>query len=152
MTADDVRFYKSLGICPVCRTNRLAPGKNQCFDCLERSRAYSARKRANMTEDERKESNERIRAMKHELYARRKAEGVCTRCGKGPLYDGTTLCMECAIKRRRNEKPRSNRTETEAEKYDRLVRQAAYMRSCWTGQNGRVIDWLWRAIRSEARR
>lgn len=105
-----------------------------------------------MTEDERKESNERIRAMKHELYARRKAEGVCTRCGKGPLYDGTTLCMECAIKRRRNEKPRSNRTETEAERYDRLVRQAAYMRSCWTDKRNRVIDMLWRAIRSEARR
>ena len=125
MTADDVRFYKSLGICPVCRTNRLAPGKNQCFDCLERSRAYSARKRGAMTEDERRESNERIRTMKRELYARRRAEGVCTRCGKGPLYDGTTMCMECAIKRRRNEYPGPSGIETGAERYARLLRPAA---------------------------
>ena len=152
MTADDVRFYKSIGICPVCRKNRLAPGKNQCFDCLERNRAYSARKRGAMTEEERKAENEKIRVLKRELYARRRAEGVCTRCGKGPLYDGTTLCMECAVKRRKSEKPRSVRTETEEQRYQRLVNQAAYMRSCWTGRNRRVIDWLWRAIRSEARR
>lgn len=51
-----------------------------------------------MTEDDKKQRNERLRIR----YQERKASGICVECGKKPALQGQTKCFECREKTRKN--------------------------------------------------
>ena len=63
------------GLCPDCRSPAAGDGTQRCQSCKERA-ASDARTRA----------------------AKRKAEGLCTKCGR-PAKPGYTLCADCLRKR-----------------------------------------------------
>ena len=67
--------WLSLGLCPKCREHRpVEPGKPACEQCIETRRRQF-----------------------RERYAKRKADGVCARCG-APIEPGVTgtRCRACS--------------------------------------------------------
>ena len=90
-------FYKSIGICIVCRKRAAEPNKTECIECAERSRIRQERKRKSLTEDEKKSLNKKIRESHKRLYEERKKNGLCTKCGRKAQY-GNRLCIECYVK------------------------------------------------------
>lgn len=93
----DYAFFKSRGVCPMCRKAPLAPGRAACFDCLERMRAYAARRRAARTKEQAAEDS-RLCSQRHkDLRARRRAAGLCIDCGK-PVLRGHVRCLDCNLK------------------------------------------------------
>lgn len=87
-------WYASHGICVRCRKEDALPGKKMCHECA----AYFANKNKGKTYDK-----ERHRKTSKESYENRKANGLCTKCGK-PLghSKSTTRCNECYQKHRRS--------------------------------------------------
>lgn len=86
--------YKELdewGICHRCKKRPKAPGKQYCFDCLEKIREIKASYIAEhpLSEDKKREYNEN----KVKEYARRKEAGLCVYCGKKPATHGR-FCYE----------------------------------------------------------
>lgn len=79
------------GICHRCQKKFKAPGKQFCFDCLEKIRELKASYRAehSLSEDKKKEYKEN----KVKEYARRKEAGLCVYCGKKPATHGR-FCYE----------------------------------------------------------
>ena len=73
-----------------------------CFNCPypdcinDYVRPYNADYRRKYQEEHREELNEKQR----QLRAERKANGICTSCGKRPVQEGKTKCMECLLKLR----------------------------------------------------
>lgn len=96
----DYEFFKSRGICPMCRKALLAPGRAACFDCLEMMRAYAARQRAARTKEQAAENNKLCSQRHKDLRARRKAAGLCIACGK-PALCGYVRCLDCNLKNNR---------------------------------------------------
>lgn len=89
-------IYKELGICVVCGKRETEPNRVSCFECLERDRRYMAMKRKKGLCD-----NNKINQAHRNLYAKRKEEGICTKCGKRKATNGI-LCLDCYVKSRRN--------------------------------------------------
>ena len=96
----DYVFFKSRGICPMCRKGPLAPGRAACFDCLETMRAYAARQRAARTKEQAAEDSKLCSQRHKDLRARRKAAGLCINCGK-PVLRGHVRCLDCNLKNNR---------------------------------------------------
>ena len=99
------------GLCPKCGKVPPAPGRSQCEPCLEKDRvagrARDARLRARgkprrnpakTREYERKRSRRQTEA--------RRAEGVCTACGKAPAAPGRASCEPCLEQRRAGDRAR----------------------------------------------
>lgn len=42
---ENIAFFKSIGICPVCGKNPIAPERCSCEKCLERGREYHRKKK-----------------------------------------------------------------------------------------------------------
>ena len=95
----------ALGLCPKCGKRPPAPERSQCEPCLEKDaaagRARDARLRAaglprRDPAREREYGRERTR---RQTEARR-AEGLCTACGKTQAVPGRASCEPCLEKRR----------------------------------------------------
>jgi hypothetical protein len=87
-------FYKEHGICVRCHHEKAIKGKTLCPECtdkvsVENKKRYLANK---------EKFNERKKKQHKDLYERRKANGVCVRCGKRPPKDGLLSCTQCLIK------------------------------------------------------
>ena len=91
----EIRAYrKSIGLCTRCGKERISPASTStCEGCREHNRKYMEDKRASMTEEEIREEYETYNARRREREAKRRAEGLCTVCGK-PVYDGHSKCIE----------------------------------------------------------
>lgn len=86
-------IYKELGICIVCEKEKVEPNKTSCWKCLERDRKNKIQYRKNDT------YNKKHNEYRRELHAKRKENGLCTRCGKkATIY---TKCLECYVKNRK---------------------------------------------------
>ena len=93
-------IYKGLGICIVCEKEKVEPNKTSCWKCLERDRKNKIQYRKNDT------YNKKHNDYRRELYAKRKENGLCTRCGKkATIY---TKCLECYTKNRKYRKTRKD--------------------------------------------
>ena len=97
------------GLCPKCGKRPPAPERSQCEPCLEKDaaagRAWDARLRAaglprRDPAREREYGRERTR---RQTEARR-AEGLCTACGKAPAVPGRASCEPCLEKRRASDR------------------------------------------------
>ena len=94
-------WYKEMGICPQCGTNKASPHRVRCEECLI--------KNAESSEKQRQKKSQTIRKQKHKSYIRslrqsRKESGLCVWCGKPICSSSTVFCIDCKIKnQRRNE-------------------------------------------------
>lgn len=89
----DYEWYKSKGICPMCRINDAFPGHVHCTECLEK--ITIANTRYDHKRGEYQISQNRARKIR---YAERKQAGLCVTCGKSVAQHGT-LCNRCYTKR-----------------------------------------------------
>ena len=104
-------FLRSHGICVVCGKAKAAPGRVSCWDCLEKNRIAMASRRAHMTEQQRREKNKKTREYYQIRREKRIKAGMCTICGKKKAYRDKTVCYECFLR-----KKKQNRAWKEAHK------------------------------------
>lgn len=105
-------WYRSIGICPQCGSNKAAPGRARCEECLAKN-AESANKYR-----EQKPKNGGHSAYLKNLRTRRKQNGLCIDCGKPICSASTVYCIDCRIKNRiRNERRRNGIKRPERHEY-----------------------------------
>ena len=92
-------WYKEHGICVRCGQEDAAPGKVKCEECAakEATRRLAAYYRQGKAQQAADLQRHKVR------YARRKALGLCTDCGK-TVSTGKRLCLDCSLRRRRYDK------------------------------------------------
>lgn len=87
-------WYSEHGICVRCHKENASPGKKMCLECC----AYFANKNENKTYNHELHSK-----TDKKRYEYRKANGLCTKCGKPRgRCKSTVMCNECYQKHRRN--------------------------------------------------
>lgn len=138
-------WYLSHGICPHCGRNDLQKGYKLCLECRMKD---NERQRKKVRTDEQRKKNADA---KKRLTAKRKAEGICVRCGKRKTDGKHTNCAICRAAKAAKQREYNQRngripiqlrgegyctrcykpTDSKlcAECYEYLVQQAAYMRS-----------------------
>lgn len=94
-------LYAQHGICVCCGCEKAAPNRKKCWECLYKDAERKAVKRQTMTEEQKRLQKEKDSRWQKERYARRKAAGICTKCGKKPAASGKTMCPFCAASNRR---------------------------------------------------
>jgi len=83
-------WYKDAGICPRCLANS-EPGKVYCKGCYDKMYRKAA---------ERDPTGEKKNQLARERRAWRKANGICTDCGKSRTVEGKVRCRRCEAKAR----------------------------------------------------
>lgn len=159
MTEQERReHYLSHGICPHCGRNDLQKGYKRCLECRMKDREYHKNRSVSA------EQRAKRAAAKKELAEKRKAAGICVRCGKRSTDSGHTNCVYCRAQKaakQREYNHRNGRIPVELrgegfcsrcfkpsesrlcpECYEHLVGQAALMRE---KQNNK--DHIWRRER-----
>lgn len=138
-------WYLSHGICPHCGRNDLQKSYKLCLECRMKD---NERQRKKVRTDEQRKKN--ADAQKR-LAAKRKAEGICVRCGKRKTdgkHTNCAICRAAKAAKQREYNQRNGRIPIQlrgegyctrcykptdgklcAECYEYLVQQAAYMRS-----------------------
>lgn len=87
----DYQWYKSNGICVRCRKKAAEPGRVMCTACSEVARLETRERLHNSTPEQKAN-----RSTSHKnWYEYRKAQHICTRCGKLPPVENRTLCESC---------------------------------------------------------
>lgn len=102
-------WYKQHGICVNCGQRNAMDGKVLCWECSNKRAEY--RESLGPRPEAQKEQ---IRQCQQRLYAKRKAMGVCVRCGNPNLYDGTLRCMQCTLESRRYGRERQRKKPKKA--------------------------------------
>ena len=108
MLISDYEWLDQMNLCHRCRKERPAPGRKYCFDCLDKIREENAR-RYNLAKAR------EYQARRRELYAKKKADGICVRCSK-PATHGI-YCLDHLVYAKRH-----NRETAERRKRDRHER------------------------------
>lgn len=104
-------WYKQMGICPQCGTNKAAPNRVRCEECLAKN-AESADKHRKT-----KHIPNRITYFK-DLREQRKENDLCIWCGKPICSTSTVFCIDCKIKnQRRNDNRKSGIERSERHEY-----------------------------------
>lgn len=89
------RFMLQIGICPVCKKNKILGDERSCPEC----RAKGAENKAQIRENDRESYNQYMRIYHKQIYEKRKQQGLCTKCGK-PLNDRKYFtCEKCRMKK-----------------------------------------------------
>ncbi len=93
---EDREFYRSIGICPVCRKAILYGDEKTCIEC----RTYYAiyREKHNLTNDQKEKYRNRFKEQRRNIYWERKEKGICTKCGKRKAMGGKSKCILCLEK------------------------------------------------------
>ena len=102
---DDYEYYKKHGVCVWCQRREAEPGKILCYECAEKDRKR-AHDKYYANHEKSLKNNRRGYARRRE---KRKALGICTRCGSRKAMPGHTLCLECNIKMNRYARERKRK-------------------------------------------
>ena len=101
------------GLCPKCGKRPPAPERSQCAPCLEKDaaagRARDARLRAaGLPRRDPARTREYERDRNRRVAEARRAEGICTSCGKAPAVaaPGRVTCEPCLEQRRADDRAR----------------------------------------------
>ena len=99
------------GMCPKCGKRAPAPERSQCAPCLEKDnaagRARDARLRAaGIPRRDPERTHEYERKRRRREAETRRAEGLCTGCGKQPAAPGRASCEPCLKQRRAEDRAR----------------------------------------------
>lgn len=98
------KWRHELGLCTKCG-KRLDCKGNLCLVCKSNGVIYNIER----NKSEKEKQNQRENAKR--LYAERKAEHKCVKCGRDmPKDRNKTMCVECALRRSREERERSHKT------------------------------------------
>lgn len=89
-------WYQSAGICPKCGENPIMGDEKMCPEC----RAYAYKIVMGRRDFIRKRYNSDHAKWSRKAYAERKAQGICTRCGKRKADHGYVMCGICREKDR----------------------------------------------------
>lgn len=95
---NDYSWYKSIGICPVCKKKRAARNHVMCLECISDRAEISRKQREKWTPERRKAESRRAVENKRKRRERRKADGLCVECGKRPPKEGRIRCGICLHK------------------------------------------------------
>lgn len=101
MENDYYHWYVEHGICGSCGKQDVVPGRSFCYECLEKGRKYKAEKISNLSPDALVAFRKHKSSKQHELREKRKANKQCVQCGNPKIYNGTKYCMECLLRRRK---------------------------------------------------
>lgn len=108
-------WYKQMGICPQCGTNKAAPNRVRCEECLAKNAENSKKQLEKKT---RALVYEKNRLYKKKLTEQRKENGLCIWCRKPICSTSTVFCIDCKIKnQRRNDKRKSGIERSERNEY-----------------------------------
>ena len=104
-----VERRKAAGFCPRCGDRPPAPERSICAPCADNSNRASRKRDARLRAEGKPRRNlakarsyERKRS-RHEAAAR-KAEGLCSRCGREPAAPDRSSCEPCLEKRRASDR------------------------------------------------
>lgn len=104
-------WYKQMGICPQCGTNKAALNRVRCEECLAKNAESEDKHRKIKPITSRKTYNKNLREQ-------RKENGLCIWCGKPICSTSTVYCIDCKIKnQRRNDKRKSGIERSERHEY-----------------------------------
>lgn len=78
-------YLKSIGFCPQCGSEKLYGDEKLCLECSAKKYAWNLK----CGRTEKAEENRKTR------YERRKASGICVKCGTRPAEHGKTRCRIC---------------------------------------------------------
>lgn len=116
-------WYKKMGICPQCGSNKAAPGKVRCEECLVKNAESARKQREKFTQEQADTARENHRTYLKKLRADRKTAGLCIYCGKPQSEYSTSMCIECRIKnQKRNDKKKEGIDRSERPMYGRCYR------------------------------
>lgn len=96
-------FYIEMGICPVCRKNKIYGDETVCLECKEKKSAYNHQYHETHKKD--------VDGYHKELYERRKVERICYQCGKRKAAYGRVRCEICLKKNAESASKRRMRLE-----------------------------------------
>lgn len=94
-------YLKEIGVCKCGK--EVAIGFTSCPDCLEKDRQKKEQKRVS----NRQEYNEYMKEYRKNQTQKRRAEGLCTRCGKKLTDTSKATCAECRVKMRKQKNKRN---------------------------------------------
>lgn len=100
----DYEWLDEMNLCHKCRRNKPAPNRKFCFDCLDETRAYNA-KRYNS------EKAHEYQKRRREIYQQKKEAGICVRCKKKATHG--MHCYEHSIKAKRNSQKMAEKRKKE---------------------------------------
>lgn len=90
--------YKEHGICVQCGSQKAAPHRVRCEECLAKNAESAAIVREGKQRDSRAEYSKALRK-------RRKEQGLCVWCGKPQCKNSSCFCLDCRLKnQRKNER------------------------------------------------
>lgn len=92
----DKEFYRSIGICPYCRKEKLLGKEKMCPECL----AYFSKKNCESYKKNRAKNRDRDNEKHRMIYAKKSEEGICVSCNKLKAMTGRKRCYLCLEKNR----------------------------------------------------
>ena len=116
---EEYRWYKSIGICPVCHKTAMQKGYQTCLECRMKMREYVADRKSRMNAEQLGDISRRTIEANKRMYVRRKEANLCTHCGKRPADDGKTTCRYCREKY--NRKRREQNVMRGGSHYDKSI-------------------------------
>lgn len=124
------QWYKEMGICPQCGTNKAAPGKVRCEECLAKNAESSHKRREKQSQQQTENIRREHRTYIKKLREHRKAAGLCIYCGKPQSSNSSCMCIDCRIKnQRKNEKRKDGMDRSERPMYGRCYRCGTHIES-----------------------
>lgn len=116
MSADRYYFLKEHHICVKCGQRDAFRNKTMCPECLEKEQKKGRKRYAENREQILQRKKKRNKA----LYARKKAEGLCVKCGQKKATKGV-YCLECYVKERKREIEKTEKRKRENGGYIREI-------------------------------
>lgn len=111
-------FLKEHHICVCCGQRDAFHNKTMCPECLEKHNKRTSERYAK----DKEQIQQRNRKRRKELYAERKAEGTCIRCGQKKATKGV-YCLECYVKVRKQKMKEKEKRKRENGGYIREIRK-----------------------------
>lgn len=90
--------FKARGICPKCGKEEAAYGRVHCPNCLDEMAVCQMIRRANLTEEQKKQEKAKALKWAKVRYRRLREQGICVRCGKRKAQVGKAKCFRCQEK------------------------------------------------------
>ena len=90
------KIFISMGICPVCKKEKLSNEKKQCELCRQKN--YEIQK--TISEKKKRKYRKTFNKKQKSLYKELSIKGICTRCKKEKALIGKKKCQNCLEKDR----------------------------------------------------
>ena len=103
---EEYHYYKAHGICVSCHSEEAAKGRSCCLNCLSIKAEQQRKRKSLLSEEEQEEMKRVMREKSQALRDYRKANGLCTICGK-PAYENHSTCYEHYLYHKRYSERRS---------------------------------------------